>query len=434
MANITVYSEKGSNRLRYILDWLLEEQMGCTYTLVHDEKALPHNGFFISYGKHFINALSIPDKSLLWEQGIKEHSIDTGSWYELPTFYAVKEEDFTLPFDIFSALFFLLSRYEEYYSFPPDKYGRYPAQSSVLFKNNLLRQPVVDAWLHQFALLLKQQYGVDVKDNKFSYQPTYDIDIAYSYRNKGLVRTLGAYLKNALKGNTEMIAERSAVLRGAQKDPYDSFDLLKSLHSDCGMKPVYFILSALRTSAYDKNIHPNNPDMHALIQGFAKEGSVGIHPSYYSYVGENMHREKQVLEKIILQDIHLSRQHYIKIKTPDTYRLLLHNGISDDYSMGYGTHLGFRAGTGRSFYWYDIEKDAATELRIHPFCFMDSTALFEEKLSADEAFELLRKMTLRLGKYNSQLITVFHNFSLGTAKEWNGWSERYAAFLKEMSR
>ena len=147
-----------------------------------------------------------------------------------------------------------------------------------------------------------------------------------------------------------------------------------------------------------------------------------------------MRSEKKILEKTIGNDITISRQHYIRMALPNTYHLLMQNKITDDYSMGYGTHLGFRAGTGKSFFWYDLKSEAITSLRIHPFCFMDTTARFEEKLPAFEAFERLTTMTRKLQQTNSRLTIIFHNFSLGKSREWRGWRRKYEHFLEELGK
>ncbi len=130
-----------------------------------------------------------------------------------------------------------------------------------------------------------------------------------------------------------------------------------------------------------------------VIKNVAKDGTVGIHPSYYSDDGEKLIKEKKAVEHISGKHINISRQHYIRLRLPATYRMLIKNEIADDYSMGYGSHLGFRAGTGNSFPWYDLEQETTTPLRVHPFCFMDTTAHFEAKLSAMEAFERLNAMS-----------------------------------------
>ena len=171
--------------------------------------------------------------------------------------------------------------------------------------------------------------------------------------------------------------------------------------------------------------------MMRVIKNLVKEGDIGIHPSYYSGENGQAVAEKKMLENVSGRNINISRQHYIKLKMPTTYRHLLQNGITEDYSMGYGGHLGFRAGTGNSFLWYDIENETITPLRVYPFCFMDTTAHFEAKLSATEAFEKLDAMSRRLQQTGSNMITIFHNFSLGTSSEWKGWRVAYEHFLQE---
>jgi len=428
MANIVIYTPQKSDRLAYVLDWIFKERLQVTYELVHDEILVTSLPFFISYGKQFANAISIPDAGLLWETGVAQQNIAMGEWNNIPTLYA-QQDGSTIPFDIFSAIFFLLSRYEEYYAFIPDKHGRYPATESILYKQGILRRPIIDEWLQQLKNIIKERAAIELPDGEFKYQPTYDIDIAYSYKYKGPVRTAGAYIRDLLKGNLQQIGERKRVLQGRQQDPYDSFQWLRELHKKNQIKPIYFTLTALDTTAFDKNINPANVHMQTLNKQLAAEGSIGIHPSYYADKEETFIKEKQTLEKIIARPINISRQHYIKLKLPDTYRILKANGITDDYSMGYGSHIGFRAGTGSSFLWYDLQNEKTTTLRVYPFCFMDSTAHYEETLGVAAAFEALNKMRDAIQNTRSTLITVFHNFSLGSSKEWNGWSEAYATLV-----
>ena len=432
MNTLIVYSAQKSTRLLYVLDWLFKEQLHLEYRLVQSEKELSDLPFFISYGKYFTNALSIPDAGLLWHQGIKKYEIKTGTWNDISTLYATdidEEINFSLPFDILSALFFLLSRYEEYYSFKPDAHGRYPAKESILYKMGWLREPLGDEWVWNLRSLLEERFNMQLP--AFSYQPTYDIDIAYSYLHKGRRRTLGGYTKDLLSGNIKNVRERYRVLHG-QKDPYDSFFEMQELHKRYNIKPIFFILAAPAATNYDKNIPPTHPEMQKLIKRLSHNAWVGIHPSYHTDRNNELQAEKKVLEKITDKNITLSRQHYIKLKLPDTYRELIENGINSDYSMGYGTHLGFRAGTGKSFLWYDVLNEAITGLRIYPFCFMDTTAFYGEKLSATDAFNALREMTKKLQRTHSMLITIFHNFSLGTSDEWAGWATAYEMFLDEM--
>lgn len=428
MHDLVIYAPYSSPRLSYVLDWLFNDKLICHYNLVHDEQDLPKQTPFISYGKHIERGLSIPDAGLLKQEGIQQHDIAIGIWNNIPTLYA--KEGCTLPFDIFSAAFFLLSRYEEYYPYTPDQHNRYPATESILYKNGWLQRPILDEWVFAFYQLLKQEFKVKISQaiNNF-FSPTYDIDIAWSYKHKGWKRTVGGYAKDLLSGNFSAIAERTAVLMGNKIDPYDSFEWLENLHQKKQLEPKFFILCSKRNTSYDKHILPSIPAIQALVK---KLKYTALHPSYHCDSNPDLiTEERETLAKMTDEfPTEISRQHYIKNKLPDTYRNLVRAGILFDHSMGYADTVGFRAGTGVSFRWYDLEQETAAPIIIEPFCFMDTAARFGMHLNAEQAFELLHNMAKSACACSGIVTTVFHNFSLGTDPGWKGWREGYEQFVK----
>lgn len=431
MAPVVIYCPFTSPRLTYVLDWIFNEQLRTGYALTNDKTIAAESPFYISYGDDSPKGLSIPAAHLLRQNNIDEHEIATGTSNESPALYVINSPGYSFNFDLFSAIFFLISRYEEYLPYMPDKHNRYPATSSILFKLNCLERPIVDEWL----LLLRNEMNkhIALPVPAFSFLPTYDIDIAYSYIYKGFVHTIGGYIKDIATANMQRVKERTACLNGTI-DPFDSFDWLFDLHGKYHIRPIYFILSAQSASRFDKNIHPAQPAMKRLIRRLAADGDIGLHPSYYSNRDTDLvFSEKKLLVSVANAPVNISRQHYIKNKIPYTYNLLLSKTITEDYSMGYATHLGFRAGTGNSFLWYNLKEENVTGLRVHPFCFMDTAARFECELNPVEAFVRLEKMKAVLQKCGSRLITVFHNFSLGTDTGWNGWKEQYENFIDTVS-
>lgn len=435
MDSIVVYSSFMSPRLSYTLQWLLKERLQLDYTITNTLPAeVAEGAHVIAYGTVVQGAICIPAAGLLSQTGTAALSPQVGSWQDIPAlFFADTTDGYTLPFDLLSAIFYLISRYEEYDSYTPDKHGRYPAQNSILYRNGWMSRPVADEWVAAFRWLIEEAWDISVPAAHFVYRPTYDIDMAYSHLHKGLRRIAGAYIRALLRVDVRQISQRTRVLKKKQKDPYDSFRWLRQLHKEYGFVPLYFVLSALRTTRFDKNIHPHHPAMVRVIKNLVRDGAIGIHPSYYCNEANLMQAEKSSLEQVAGRTTMLSRQHYIRMVMPQTYRWLVQHHISDDYSMGYGTHLGFRAGTGSSFLWYDLENESATGLRIHPFCFMDTTAHYEAGLSASQAFDQLAAMCRILQETNSTLITIFHNFSLGTDEEWKGWREAYENFMQDRS-
>ena len=217
------------------------------------------------------------------------------------------------------------------------------------------------------------------------------------------------------------------------EDPFDSYHFLDQLHLDSGLKPLYFFLVAKNNGIYDKNILPANESMQQLIRQHAGKYEIGLHPSWRSNEQkELLAEEKNTLEKISEKNITRSRYHYLKILLPQNYRRLLDTGITDDYSLGYGTINGFRAGVASSFFWYDLTEEKITALRVHPFCFMDANCFYEEKLSPEQSYNELMHYYSTCKKVNGTLITIFHNNFLGTDKSFAGWRELYAGFISQL--
>lgn len=412
-----------SPRLRYVLDWVLGERLKVAYRLIESD-TFPDAVGALGYGYNIIHPLHIPSSGLLADGAHDWSGIPFEAWLDLPS------SSLGFQFDVLSSIFFLLSRVEELDDSDLDRHGRYKASNSKLHHLGLLEKPIVDIWVMQFGKLLESHLNLTCYTSLFSFQPSYDIDLPWSYKYKGFKRSIGGLLRDVSQGNFSFLKKRIKVLLRLEDDPYDAFLRMKKLHEEAEVRPLYFILAALQTGSFDKNISPFHPQMKTLVKKLAKEGDMGMHPSYYSTIKpEKMVEEKKALEEITDSSITKSRQHYIRYSIPTTPALLIENGVSDDYSMGYPVALGFRAGTSQPFNYYDLENEKSTPLRLHPFCFMDTTALYDLNLPVETAFEKLKAMEQELKLYGGNLTTVFHNFSLGTAPEWQDWWNAYRDFV-----
>ncbi len=333
------------------------------------------------------------------------------------------------PFDIYAASFYLLSRYEEYYDHRKDEYGRYAHQNSIAFREGFLHQPLINIWLEAFRKTLRIVCDLQLPSRQFEYTPTYDIDIAWSYQHKGLQRSLGGLARSVINGDWRSFKERVLVIAGKAADPYDSYQWMDELHREFNLHPFYFIHTGMQRNKYDKNIAVDSKAWQSLVRKLANE-KIGLHPSWASNENTSLlDREKERLEKIIGNRISASRQHYIRFQLPATYRRLITAGISDDYSMGYGSINGFRASFAGSYQWYDLEKDTAASLMLHPFCFMDANAFFEQQLDEKQALEEMRALLRSVREVKGSMITIWHNTFLGTDPMFRGWRESYRQFI-----
>ena len=436
---VLIYSHTGSARLLYICSFIFKEQLGLPFQLIIDsEKFRAHAGPKINYSDSAITAgeLHIQNHSLLFEQNIKYQPVDRFTVNNYPAFFKTANGDF--PFDILAASFYLITRYEEYLPHEKDMYGRYHHENSLAYKEGFLKIPLINYWLHDLVNVLQEKYpALDMQLPVFNFQPTYDIDIAYSYKYKGLTRNTGGFLKAPS-------FERIKVLAGGAKDPFDCYDWLKDLHEKYRLQAIYFFLLAEKNGPYDKNILPQKDAMWKLVRKHANKFTVGLHPSWQSGDDKRLLKKEkaQLLDmidgtKMVQADGSIrvvSRQHYIRFNLPEGYQKLIQAGITDDHSMGYGSINGFRASVASSFYWYDLEKEANTTLRVHPFCFMDANSFYEQRQDPGQTFEELMHYFSVCKQVNGTLITIWHNHFLGTAAGFRGWKEIYEKFIAQVQQ
>ena len=158
------------------------------------------------------------------------------------------------------------------------------------------------------------------------------------------------------------------------------------------------------------------------MRSFSKTNEIGIHPSYASYDDFlQLKKEKENLEDVIGKKINKSRQHYLRLSFPDTYDNLIRIGITEDYSMGYASAVGFRAGTCTPFTFYNVKKEHVTTFKIVPFQVMDRTLKNYIGLNKEESIKEMQELIGRVKKVKGVFVSLWHNNSLSDYREWKGW-------------
>jgi hypothetical protein len=385
-----------------------------------------HVGPRLSYGKKALGEEAfIYAFGLLEKKGINEQNIDFGENDGIITLFANQSKSI-LPYDIFSAIFYMLARYEEYLPHRRDHYDRFVAKESLAAQKGFLQKAVVDHWTKQLkkALLLKYP-ELNFPQKKFKYTPTIDIDNAFAYKQKGLLRTLGNFFKNLIKLDFKYIKEQALVLLRKQKDPFDTYNYQLNVQKRFKLKPIYFILLA-DYGLNDKNISYENRSFQSLIKSIADYAQVGIHPSFGSNSEpKKLHKEILRLENIVKRDIYRSRQHFLKLSLPETYRNLLKEDILEDYTMGFASEIGFRAGTCSPYPFYDLDEEVECKLTVYPFQVMESTFKYYQKKGIDESIEAIKLIIDEVKSVDGTFISLWHNESLSDKHEWEGWRKVY---------
>jgi len=434
MDPILIYTPVKTGRVRYVFRLVFEDILKVPHKLTTDlEEFLSSDLPKFMYGDEaHSDDLFFKSAGLLFTRGIERVELEPFDFDGAKAFFPVYTAGAALPFDVFSSIFYNVSRYEEYLPFVKDMHGRFTAHLSISAKLHILNKPMVNIWAIKIKELLELKYpNLVFPQRKYKFIPTYDIDSAYAYSQKGLVRTIGGYLLSLRDMKWSDIAQRTRVLMGREKDPFNTFDLQIQYQKEYKLKPIYFFLFA-HYGQYDKNINTRNSRFRFLVKSMGDYASVGIHPSYNTVEHPDLlKKEIKNLRAVLNKDISCSRQHFLRVVLPSTYRNLIEQDITDDYSMGYAALPGFRAGICTPFNFYDLDLEIETKLRIHPFAVMDGTLNDYLGLTPADAIDHIKALIREVKKVNGTFISLWHNESLSDQKRWKGWKRVYEQLIKD---
>lgn len=428
---VLVFAENLTSRFYYTLDLIFKEVLLYPYLMTDDynlfKKSTAHR---INYSNNELkDVLTINPSGLLNEEGIRPQSFGSTYWNGMPVIYSNSNSQ--VPFDLFSAIFFLVTRYEEYLPFQPDNHGRFEAHQSTAWKYKFLEIPVIDLWCKQLAFELGIQENCrGIMFLNFRFQLTIDIDRAWEYKNLGTNRSIGALVLKFIKGNPVKFIEQIKVLAGLENDPADTFDFLAEIRQYSTLDFKYFFLFG-DYGKFDKNNPVSHKSLHDLVKRMADKDIIGLHPSYASNSSfAILKKEHETLEGILGSKIKISRQHFLKLHMPETYRNLIDLGIEEDYTMGYSARTGFRASIARPFYFYDLHKEKQTNLRIFPFVVMDRTLLSYLKYTPERAIKEFYYYSDTIRSVGGTYVVIWHNTSLSDKGEWKGWKSVFQEMAK----
>ena len=420
---ILIYTERDSPRLRYTLDFVFTEFFGMNYSLIQtlpERTDLP----LLNYTEIKIQeSINIIPAGLLFNEIPNTQQLNPVWKNSIPLLFA--NENCDTDHDIFSSVFYCLSRYEEYDSYVPDEHGRFPATSSLAYRQGFLEIPVVDIWLIQLKNLLKKKYlNLEFKERKFSFHSTIDVDNAFKYAGKNFLRQIAGAGRDLIRGKINHLAERLNFLLGKSNDPFDAYDFQLETAKKYNTELTYFILYTY-PGKNDHSLFPENKFFLALIEKLNQNANLGIHPGYTTSIRwDRLQEDINKLSKVCRKNITISRQHFLRFRLPVTYHQLENLGIKKEYSMGYSTHNGFRAGTATPFLFYDLIEEKTTGIKIFPFQVMDSVFYDHQKKDTTEAIQEIENIIKSVKEVDGKLYTVWHDRSFDE-KEFPGWKSVY---------
>ncbi|MDN3666184.1 polysaccharide deacetylase family protein [Algibacter miyuki] len=430
---LLVYTHKISPRLNYVFKHICTRVLGIEVAFTTKiEKFIAHDNIKMSYTKQQLGSeFFIKSNDLLFEQGLNDIDINIMEWGQTKGFFFNGDKS-AMPFDIFAASFYLLSRYEEYLPQVKDEFGRFVATESLAYKHKFLKQPVVDIWAYKFKAALQKQFpDFQFPEKSYRIKPIIDVPSAYHYRLNGVMRTVGGVLKDVFTLRFKGLYNRFMVLMRFKHDPFDTFKYFINKQKQTKFKFVFFFLLG-EYSTYDKGTNPNSKGFISLIKHIGDYSDVGLKVSFFALDDAAiLKKEKTKMEEIINKPLKASRQSFSKLNLPETYRNLIELNVQEDYTMGYVNEIGFRAGSCTPFLFYDLDYEVQTPLKIYPYHVMDF-ALLKHKSLLDKR-RVLNNIINEVKQVNGEFTPVFHNYTLSDNMRWTGFKELFNLILESVT-
>ena len=433
---LLIYTHKITPRLSYIFKHIFVRilQIPIVFT-VKVEEFVAHNGPKLTYTKAPLGTeFFIRNHTLLFEQGINDIPINISKWDDIQCFFATGEKS-SIPYDIFAASFYLISRYEEYQPHVADSNERFSAKNSLAFQHGFLEQPVVDIWAYKLLDVLKSKYpDYSFPQCEAQFISTINVNNAFAYKYKGVVRNIGGFFKDLFSFRLRSFGLRVLVLFGFKEDPYNTYEKIITLGKQYKVRTIFFFLFSEYTT-FDKNVSYANTGYRLLIKSVIDYAPFGQLFSYYTIRNnKKLNKEKKRFENIVNSPITKSRQYFNRIEIPKTYQSLIDLGIIEEYSMGYHTHSGFRASTCTPFYFYDLDFEIQTPLKVFSFVVLDENLQERQQLTPKEMLLKIYKLQYQVKKVNGTFVSIFHNAILSDKQVNSDWAEVYKKTLSNFDR
>ena len=432
---LLIFTEQTSERLKYTFDFIIGDLLGLEYDLASDKELfLNHSGAKFVYAPSAIgNELFFECASVLFETNITIQPLDFINYENMIGLYRVSEQSI-LPFDMFASSFVMLVGYNEYLLHKKDKYDRYRPSQSMNYVGGFLGKPMINFYSLHLKKLLQAKYPeLKFKSHKFNYLVTVDVDSAYAYLGKGFKPNLKGFIRSLLLSSFKEARDRYLVLVRNKKDPFNTFDEIMNVCKKYFIKTKFFFQVG-NPSEFDKNnLHTFGP-FKEIIKNVTEKSDIGIHLSYMSHISNGvMEEEIQRLQHISGIKVTSNRFHYLRFTLPASYVSLSRIGITEDYSYGYAARIGFRAATCTPFYFFNLATNERTNVKIHPFAFMDTTLAQYNKLSAKDSLQKILQIMKWVKEVEGPFIGLWHNSSFTETGIWKGWKNVFETVAKEAS-
>lgn len=363
---VKIFSSGKTPRLAYIAEIILHDILGLSWEIITDKRKIGKNPVINYTDGNIPDSIKISPDALLFEHGIRPVDIEASEFMGVPFFFK-SSPDSDLPFDIFAASFYLVSRYEEYRECRNSSAGQFKASDSVACRCGFLEISIVEIWSKMLAKALAARfYSMTFKPGDFRTIASFNINDPFSGHGRNILGNIAGLFRDITgrKAQENVTVEEHGAISGV-------VDYFTSITEKYGTDSMFFFPVG-NQSKHDKGPSWKNADYRKVICNLHHNHPAGIYSSADASLSPaSAAKEIFRMKKITGKDVIINRFNPSHLIMPASYRQISALGIREDHSMGYDDHPGFRAGISRPFLFYDLYEEQITRLQIYPFQLTD---------------------------------------------------------------
>lgn len=393
----------------------------------------------VIYGTNFVK---LPNSIFIYEAGLfsKVNYLKTSSIPEVPLYrlnnlpicYTLERrmkgierttDQIVINADVIQSTFFLVTNYEEALCNDVncfDQHQRYKVEEGILFKENYLDKPLIN----QYAELLGNLGKELCKDfmpfnlnSSFTIHITHDVD--YPYETKFIDRLRSRMSEYQPDSKYLKLHQGCELIYQTEK----KYSLFSSWYFKC-----------LGRSVYDDRYDLDNPVLLEFIRKLKNGGhEIGYHYSYGAAIDiEQAKKESETLKKLLnIQEL-FGRNHFLRYKIPDSWRIYEKLNLIYDSTQGSASHEGFCRGICCPYKLYDVLAQKELNVWEIPLLVMDGTLRNKQYrgMGAIEARKRVIQLIEIVEQYHGVFSILWHNTSLG-GRYWYRYTKKvYKPIMK----
>jgi hypothetical protein len=369
-----------------------------------DRKLIVKNHFFIQNIEEWYSKDRIPN----FAKAGTIHAQEVIAIYGKPHY---DRTNHILDLDVAGSAFFMLSRWEEVVDLSRDEHGRYNENNALAVRSQFIDRPII----HEYALLLCKLLDLSRENKLGVVNLSFDIDYVYKWKSLrsllGSLRSLSASMKDKMGYIASFLLTK---LINRKHDTFFSFDFILQRLKAQSLASTFYFKTGVTHASYDENDYQiEDKIINSTLKQILDQGhSIGLHPSYNAMLDSKiMEEEKDRLQNALGYSVSLVRQHFLRSVVPDTLYMQESLGFTEDSSLMYSRHFGFRNGVARPFKFFDFKTRRTLEIMVKPLIAMTTIGV---DLPLSDQLSTFKKLIHKVQAVGGNAYILIHNSDLDT--------------------